>query len=135
MLTCVPLVFTAARRGEPSGSPPAQYQCNTGNVQCCNTVGHAKDGGIVEHGLSVLGAVVAGNPMVGLSCTPITVVGVGSGASWYISLLISTARQLLTPYVHSNQQTVCCEGNQFNGLVNVGCTPSKPIAMLFANSF
>ncbi|KIJ43517.1 hypothetical protein M422DRAFT_253086 [Sphaerobolus stellatus SS14] len=51
--------------------------------------------GIVIQGLSVL---------VSVGCTPITVIGAGQGAN-------------------CAQQPVCCSNNNFNGLINIGCTP------------
>ncbi|KAJ3502602.1 hypothetical protein NMY22_g18530 [Coprinellus aureogranulatus] len=55
--------------------------------------------------LGLLGVVldVAPNVPVGVTCTPISVIGVGGNSC--------------------NAQTVCCENNSFNGLVAVGCTP------------
>ncbi|TFY82971.1 hypothetical protein EWM64_g1038 [Hericium alpestre] len=54
--------------------------------------------------LGLLGIVLQGvNIPVGVTCDPITVIGAG-GAS-------------------CNQQAVCCQNNNFNGLINIGCTP------------
>ncbi|ETW76644.1 fungal hydrophobin [Heterobasidion irregulare TC 32-1] len=79
-------------------------QCNTGDLQCCNTVENA-DSPSAAALLGLLGVVVQGlDVLVGLTCTPITVIGVGSGANCV-------------------QQPVCCENNNFNGLINIGCTP------------
>ncbi|KAG2742137.1 hydrophobin-3 precursor, partial [Suillus brevipes Sb2] len=79
-------------------------QCNTGSIQCCqhstSTSNYNKAAQIL--GLVPIGADVAGS--VGLSCSPISAVGTGSGAS-------------------CNQQPMCCSNNKMNGLVNVGCTP------------
>jgi hypothetical protein len=91
MLTCILLISTAARRATTSGAPPPQHQCNTGVVQCCNTVGQAKDGDVIEQLLTLLGLAVDDNTMVGLSCSPITVIGVG-GSQWYMSLLLSRCK-------------------------------------------
>ncbi|KAF9224193.1 hypothetical protein BS17DRAFT_817089 [Gyrodon lividus] len=55
--------------------------------------------------LGLLGAVLPNvQGLVGLGCTPITVVGTGSGAV-------------------CTQQPVCCTGNTYSGLINVGCSP------------
>ncbi|PBK86717.1 hypothetical protein ARMGADRAFT_939952, partial [Armillaria gallica] len=54
--------------------------------------------------LGLLGVAVGqltGN--VGVSCTPITVVGLGG--------------------TQCSDQVVCCDDNNFNGLVSLGCTP------------
>jgi len=54
--------------------------------------------------LGLLG-IIAGplNTVLGVNCSPITGIG-ASGTS-------------------CSSQTVCCTGNNFNGLINVGCTP------------
>ncbi|KAH7919834.1 fungal hydrophobin [Leucogyrophana mollusca] len=83
----------------------ATNQCNTGSASCCDstqTVSQAKDSGI----LGFLGAVDVGSltGLVGTNCSPLTVVGTGSGCQ-------------------ANQEPVCCTDNHFNGLVNVGCSP------------
>ncbi|KIJ48250.1 hypothetical protein M422DRAFT_162942 [Sphaerobolus stellatus SS14] len=79
-------------------------QCNTGDAQCCNTVESASSPSAAAL-LGLLGIVVQGvDALVGLGCTPITAVGLGQGAN-------------------CAQQPVCCTDNNFNGLINVGCTP------------
>ncbi|KIJ25836.1 hypothetical protein M422DRAFT_192950 [Sphaerobolus stellatus SS14] len=79
-------------------------QCNTGDAQCCNTVTTASNPSAAAL-IGLLGIVVQGvDAIVGLGCTPITVIGAGQGAN-------------------CAQQPVCCTDNSFNGLINVGCTP------------
>ncbi|KIJ25111.1 hypothetical protein M422DRAFT_273969 [Sphaerobolus stellatus SS14] len=79
-------------------------QCNTGDAQCCNSVTKASDPSATTI-LGLLGIVLQDvDVLVGLGCTPITVIGAGSGAN-------------------CAQQPVCCENNSFNGLINIGCTP------------
>ncbi|KAF8838083.1 hydrophobin [Paxillus ammoniavirescens] len=82
----------------------ARDQCNTGSISCCNQVQSAQQasGLLTQLGLAAVAAAAGGN--VGLTCTPVTIIGTGSGCD-------------------ATQQPVCCTGNQFNGLVNVGCTP------------
>ncbi|KAG2112416.1 hydrophobin-3 precursor [Suillus clintonianus] len=79
-------------------------QCNTGDIQCCQSSSttsnynkFAKSLGLAEVGAEVVGT-------LGLSCSPISVIGTGSGAT-------------------CNQQPMCCSNNKMNGLVNIGCTP------------
>ncbi|KAF9220833.1 fungal hydrophobin [Gyrodon lividus] len=82
----------------------ARDQCNTGAINCCNSVQDANQVSQI-FGLFGLADVLAGvTGQVGLGCSPITAVGLGSGAS-------------------CTQQPVCCTGNTFNGLINVGCSP------------
>ncbi|EJD01673.1 fungal hydrophobin [Fomitiporia mediterranea MF3/22] len=103
--------------GSPTSKPPATTitvtatatetitggQCNTGPIQCCNSVQKA-DSSAVTGILGLLGVVIQDiNALVGLTCDPISVIGLGSaGCS-------------ATP--------VCCENNTFNGLIAIGCVP------------
>ncbi|KAF9053333.1 hydrophobin [Panaeolus papilionaceus] len=94
-------VFVAAA---PAGGDGINNSCNTGPVQCCNQIIKAED----ENYTSVIallgGAAGSITGQIGFQCSPITAIGLGSGAS-------------------CTTQPVCCTDNQFNGLVNVGCTP------------
>ncbi|KAF9043361.1 fungal hydrophobin-domain-containing protein [Panaeolus papilionaceus] len=93
-------VFVAA-------APAAQginNSCNTGSVQCCNQVMDSK-----SDSFTVLAALLGFSisditGQVGMGCSPISVIGLGSGAN-------------------CNAQPVCCSGNKFNGLINIGCSP------------
>ncbi|KAF8553863.1 fungal hydrophobin [Imleria badia] len=81
----------------------ARQSCSSENQYCCNSVQTVSQVEQILPGIStVLGAVTANVPL-GLVCSPLTVIGVAGNSC--------------------NQQTVCCENNNFNGLVNVGCTP------------
>ncbi|KAH7912637.1 hydrophobin [Hygrophoropsis aurantiaca] len=79
-------------------------QCNTGGIQCCNqtqTSQQAQASGLLGLlGLN-LGDIGAG---IAAGCSPISAVGLGSGCQ-------------------ANQEPVCCTGNTFNGLINIGCSP------------
>ena len=56
--------------------------CSTGPIQCCNTATKASDPAAAAL-LALLGVVVQDlNVGVGLTCSPITVIGAGSGGSW-----------------------------------------------------
>ncbi|THU91476.1 fungal hydrophobin [Dendrothele bispora CBS 962.96] len=90
-------VATPTRRNEPAS------QCNTGPVQCCNSVQSA-DSKSVAGLLSLLGIVVQDvNALVGVTCSPISVIGVGGDSC--------------------SANPVCCENNSFNGIVAIGCVP------------
>ncbi|KIJ43469.1 hypothetical protein M422DRAFT_122543, partial [Sphaerobolus stellatus SS14] len=81
-------------------TPEPISQCNTGDAQCCNSATSATDPAAAGV-LALLGVVVQGvDVLVGLGCTPITVIGAGGGAN-------------------CAQQPVCCENNNFNGLVSI----------------
>ncbi|KAJ3748108.1 hydrophobin 2 [Lentinula detonsa] len=90
-------VATPAPRGEPASS------CSTGPVQCCNSVESASSSAVAPI-LSLLGIVLQDlNVDVGLTCTPITVIG-ASGSS-------------------CSAQAVCCDDNSHGGLISIGCVP------------
>ena len=56
--------------------------CSTGALQCCDSVEKASDPAAAAI-LSSIGIVVQDvDALVGLTCSPITVIGVGSGDSW-----------------------------------------------------
>ncbi|OSD02156.1 fungal hydrophobin [Trametes coccinea BRFM310] len=78
--------------------------CNTGAIQCCNSLQSATDPDLFGM-LAVLGVVVEDlDVLVGLGCTPITVVGVGAAGS-------------------CDAHPVCCENNSLANGVSIGCVP------------
>ncbi|KDR81105.1 hypothetical protein GALMADRAFT_20915, partial [Galerina marginata CBS 339.88] len=82
--------------------PPAS-QCNTGDLQCCNSVQSANSPSIAGI-LGLLGIVVGSiTGQVGVTCSPISAVGVGGNSC--------------------AAQPVCCSNNSFNGVVAIGCSP------------
>ncbi|KAI0071608.1 fungal hydrophobin [Panus rudis PR-1116 ss-1] len=86
----------------PTVTIPAD-QCTTGPVQCCQSMETAgsKAGSLV---LGLLGIVVEGlDVLLGLSCSPISVIGAGGG--------------------NCNSNVVCCENNNVGGLISIGCIP------------
>ncbi|KAF5379142.1 hypothetical protein D9615_005968 [Tricholomella constricta] len=78
-------------------------QCSTGAINCCNSVQSASNPAVST--LAGLLGVVLGpiTGLVGLTCTPIDIIGVAGNSC--------------------TAQTVCCTGNNFNGLLVLGCTP------------
>ncbi|THH14751.1 hypothetical protein EW146_g5632 [Bondarzewia mesenterica] len=99
--TTPPVTTTTA---PPTTTTIPASQCNTGPIQCCNTVESASSSGVAGI-LGLLGIVLQDlNVIIGLNCSPITAIGLGGGANCV-------------------QQPVCCENNNFNGLINIGCTP------------
>ncbi|KAF8958716.1 hydrophobin, partial [Flammula alnicola] len=84
--------------------PQIDNSCNTGPVQCCNQLMDSKSEQATLLASLIgldLGAITG---QVGAQCSPITAIGVGSGAS-------------------CSSQPVCCSNNSFNGLIAVGCSP------------
>ncbi|EIN08633.1 fungal hydrophobin [Punctularia strigosozonata HHB-11173 SS5] len=90
-------VATAA----PQGTAPSQ--CNTGSIQCCQSTKKVSSSSVNALG-GLLGVVVdAVDALVGVDCSPISVVGLGGNSC------------SATP--------VCCENNSFKGLIALGCVP------------
>ncbi|KAF8165582.1 hydrophobin, partial [Crassisporium funariophilum] len=78
-------------------------QCNTGDLQCCDTVTTA-DSAAASKIIALLGIVVQDvTAAVGLTCSPISVIGVAGNSC--------------------SAQPVCCTDNSFHGLISLGCTP------------
>ncbi|KAJ3564671.1 hypothetical protein NP233_g8148 [Leucocoprinus birnbaumii] len=96
---------TALPRGGGGGgsNPIPASQCNTGPIQCCNSV-QAANSNPVSSLLGLLGIAVGSvTGLVGLTCNPITVIGGGGNSC--------------------SAQPVCCTNNNFSGLIAIGCTP------------
>ncbi|KAF9220770.1 hydrophobin, partial [Gyrodon lividus] len=81
----------------------ARDQCNTGPIQCCNSVQTTQEASslLAQYNLVDVAAGIVG--LVGVTCSPITAIGLGSGCA-------------------ATQQPVCCTNNNFNGVVNLGCS-------------
>ena len=81
LFTITSLAILAAATPTPGGGS-GSGSCSTGPIQCCNTVEKASDPAAAGI-LSSIGVVVQDvNALVGLTCSPVTVVGVGSSGSW-----------------------------------------------------
>jgi len=78
-------------------------QCATGGQYCCNSIQNSSSPSVLAL-LGSVGGTAGANIPVGVTCTPVTVIGAAAGSS-------------------CTQQPVCCNGNNFNGVVVVGCTP------------
>ncbi|KAI0360651.1 fungal hydrophobin [Trametes cingulata] len=97
-------LVAAATAVSASVIPRTDAKCNTGPVQCCDTLqkSDSKEGALV---LGLLG--LATGPLdtfIGINCNPIPILGATTGTS-------------------CTQAPVCCENNSAGGLVNVGCVP------------
>jgi len=90
----------AARRSAPSGTSGGS--CNTGSMHCCNSVKQANDSSTSVL-LGLLGLVLDPTVLVGMQCSPLSVVGLGGNSC--------------------TQQPVCCENNHYEGLIVIGCSP------------
>ncbi|TFK65624.1 fungal hydrophobin [Pluteus cervinus] len=77
--------------------------CNTGPIQCCNSVQNSTNTGVTSL-LGTLGIVLGEiTGLIGFSCSPLSILGGGGNSC--------------------SAQPVCCTNNQFNGLINLGCSP------------
>ncbi|KAI0674333.1 fungal hydrophobin-domain-containing protein [Trametes maxima] len=91
----------------PGGAPPPPAggsSCSTGPVQCCNSVteSNTASGNFL---LGLLGIVLGDiTGLIGLNCSPLSVVGVGSGNA-------------------CSSNAVCCTNNNVGGLISIGCLP------------
>ncbi|KDR79960.1 hypothetical protein GALMADRAFT_1171623 [Galerina marginata CBS 339.88] len=96
------VLATLAAATVATSAPPAS-QCNTGSVQCCQSVQSASSP--TAAGLLGLLGIAVGSVtgLVGVTCSPITAIGVGGNSC--------------------SAQPVCCSNNSFNGVVALGCTP------------
>ncbi|KAG2040793.1 hydrophobin-1 precursor [Suillus americanus] len=90
-----------AKHTAPSGG---SGQCNTGSIQCCDSVTKSGHGNSIDELLSLLKIDIPAGTHCGVSCSPISVIGGSSGGD-------------------CQQQPVCCEDNSYNGIVNIGCSP------------
>ncbi|RPD65503.1 fungal hydrophobin [Lentinus tigrinus ALCF2SS1-7] len=82
----------------------AAADCSTGPIQCCQSLEKA-DSAAGSAILSLLGVVVQDvTAQIGLTCSPISVVGVGAGSA-------------------CNANAVCCQNNNVGGLISIGCLP------------
>ncbi|KAI0650701.1 fungal hydrophobin [Trametes meyenii] len=81
----------------------AAAHCNTGPVQCCNSVESANSASAAGL-ISALGIVLDDvTAQVGLGCSPISVIGAGSNSC--------------------ASKPVCCQNNSWGSLISVGCAP------------
>ncbi len=74
--------FTALATLAVATPTPQANSCSTGALQCCESVQSADSLGIAPV-LAAIGVILQDiNIPIGLTCSPITVVGVGSGNAW-----------------------------------------------------
>ncbi|KAJ2929148.1 hypothetical protein H1R20_g7940, partial [Candolleomyces eurysporus] len=81
-------------------------QCNGGEVYCCNSYHEVeKEDESWKAIYALLNLDIDGlTGGIAANCSPLGVAAIGNGAS-------------------CSSQTVCCQDNQYNGLINVGCSP------------
>ncbi|KAI0076941.1 fungal hydrophobin [Panus rudis PR-1116 ss-1] len=100
--TAIALPALAAATAVPRNESPGA--CSTAPIQCCQTTAPASSDAVAPI-LKAIGVVVQDvNALVGLECSPISVVGVGSGAT-------------------CDANAVCCDQNNVGDSVSIGCVP------------
>ncbi|XP_006461593.1 hypothetical protein AGABI2DRAFT_193030 [Agaricus bisporus var. bisporus H97] len=106
VITILFFAMLAAASAVPRTDPPPTTgsQCTAvgGFVYCCNTLIGGSDPvvGLLAGLLGIDLSLIEG--VVGLNCSPITVIGGGNSCS---------------------SQTACCTGNSYNGLIVLDCSP------------
>ncbi|PPQ67785.1 hypothetical protein CVT25_009089 [Psilocybe cyanescens] len=101
MLAAATSTTVTTSPGAPTSIPA--NQCNGSNLQCCNSL-ERSDGSVVGTLLGLLGVVIQGvEVLVGITCSPIDVLGIGQN--------------------ECHSQPVCCENNNFSGIIAIGCVP------------
>ncbi|RDX40515.1 fungal hydrophobin [Lentinus brumalis] len=95
ILAALPLLAVATAIQGRGGAPSS-------GATCCSTFGESSDPAIVSQ-LGLLGIILSGlDVLVGIDCSPITVIGAGGSCSG---------------------TTVTCTDNSKGGLVEIGCLP------------
>ncbi|KAL4061877.1 fungal hydrophobin-domain-containing protein [Scleroderma yunnanense] len=104
LLPVVALSSVVAAAPEPI-SARGGSSCSNGTLQCCTSTFDATQSNLnlLTGLLGIVASVPLVGPLLALNCSPITGLGLGTGAN-------------------CAQQTVCCQNDQFTGLINVGCT-------------
>ncbi|KAF5353715.1 hypothetical protein D9758_008656 [Tetrapyrgos nigripes] len=104
-------ITVAALATLAAATPVRRDQCDTGSLQCCQSVQDTHNthntpntpNDLVFGLLRLLGIAVSDiTAPIGLTCSPITVGVAGNSCT---------------------AQPVCCENNSFDGVVALGCTP------------
>ena len=84
MFSKITVIIVATCVAAAVASPAIKNSCNTGLIQCCGTLTSPTSAA----GIKALGLVNTAIPnlsgMIGAQCSPLTVVGVGKGGSWYV---------------------------------------------------
>ncbi|KAI1798179.1 fungal hydrophobin [Ganoderma leucocontextum] len=89
---------------QTASAPEPTSSCTSGPIQCCQSIQSPTDPAASAI-LGLLDLVIEGlDVLVGLSCSPISVIGVGSGNA-------------------CSANVVCCQNNNVGGLISIGCIP------------
>lgn len=93
-----PITTTVTLTATPSPSP--SHQCNNGPILCCDQV---QEAGLLGAILGLLGIILSDveGLLIGVTCVPLSTLGGNIGS----------------------KQPVCCDNDNYGGLVAIGCTP------------
>ena len=70
--------------------------CNTGSLQCCNSLGSSQDSSFTQELPELIQVLVKGlDVVVGVQCDPITVIGATLSNTWSVSSYLSPGLQNL----------------------------------------
>ncbi|PPR03591.1 hypothetical protein CVT26_006132 [Gymnopilus dilepis] len=97
-------VFVAAAFVATAVAGSITDSCNTGTVQCCDSLNEPTSSAVAGV-LGLVGVALSDvTAQVGLHCNPITAIGAGTGAN-------------------CNASPACCDKVYSNSLVGINCTP------------
>ncbi|KAF9043349.1 type 1 hydrophobin [Panaeolus papilionaceus] len=108
LVACV--AFASLVIAAPYGSDnDINHSCNTGPVQCCNQLVDNNSDGISKLRSFItipidITSFGGSQGQIGANCSPQGVLSVLGGSK-------------------CDAHTVCCVGNTYNGLINIGCNP------------
>ncbi|KAF8895186.1 fungal hydrophobin-domain-containing protein [Infundibulicybe gibba] len=105
LFAMIPLLAAATAVPRTTTPTTPASQCNTGDLQCCNSTQESSNTSVGLTSLLGLLGVVIGDltGQVGVTCSPVTLIGLAGNSC--------------------SAQPVCCSDNNFSGLVALGCTP------------
>ncbi|KAF8875138.1 fungal hydrophobin-domain-containing protein [Infundibulicybe gibba] len=105
LIGMIPLLAAATAVPRTTTPTTPASQCNTGNLQCCDSTQESSStDATLTSILGLLGVVVSTlTGQVGVTCSPVTLIGLAGNSC--------------------SAQPVCCSNNSFHGVVALGCTP------------
>jgi len=131
MFSKLAIIVAATFAATAVASPAIKNSCNTGPIQCCGTLVSPTSAA----GIKALGLVNAVIPnltgMIGAQCSPLTVVGVGKGGSWYVLRLRDYNLSAEHNAPDSSSTPVCCENNYSSKIFPL-CTQNSSRKILTA---
>ncbi|EGO30078.1 hydrophobin [Serpula lacrymans var. lacrymans S7.9] len=99
-------MFALLAVASPARRDNTVNQCNTKSIRCCDSMTDSKSSDFDPKPFATLLKLDVSQitGQIGFKCSPITAVGVGGGSS-------------------CKSEPVCCTNNQYDGIINIGCSP------------